>query len=282
MLGRLRFSFILVEKRKTHWILIKEPKPAESDPTVAIVAETSTALHGKSGYPTWILDSGAKNHMSGELATFTSHVTSVNQTDLTSKKILGRGYERDGLYYFGDPLPSNDTIPPRPLPILELPPPTPNGSLPLIDSQNPFPLAQAPLPVSSPESGMLGCKPVSTPMVPNLNISAESGKLLPDPSIYQRLVGHLIYLTNTRPNLTFAVSIVSQFMHSPRTAHLDAVYHILRYLKTCPDLGLFWVITPNFVSSSAQTADMFTKSIGPSLLKSSLIKLVLVNIFASA
>ncbi|GFS37808.1 hypothetical protein Acr_00g0054060 [Actinidia rufa] len=90
------------------------------------------------------------------------------------------------------------------------------------------------------DTGMLGCRPASTPMVPNLKISAESGELLLDPSIYQRLVGRLIYLTNTRPDLTFAVSIVSQFMHSPRTSHLDAVYHILQYLKSYPGRGLFY------------------------------------------
>ena len=56
--------------------------------------------------------------------------------------------------------------------------------------------------------GMFGYKPASTLTVPNLKISAELGKLLP-PSIYQWLVGHLIYLTNTRPDLIFAVSIVS-------------------------------------------------------------------------
>ena len=55
-----------------------------------------------------------------------------------------------------------------------------------------------------------------------------------------------MYLTNTRPDLAFAVSVVSQFLHAPRTAHLDAVYHILRYLKSCPGLGLFF-------SAGAQT-----------------------------
>jgi hypothetical protein len=58
--------------------------------------------------------------------------------------------------------------------------------------------------------------------------------------MYQRLVGRLIYLTNTRPNLTFAVSVVNQFMHAPRTAHMDAVHHILRYLKRSLGLGLFY------------------------------------------
>jgi hypothetical protein len=77
-------------------------------------------------------------------------------------------------------------------------------------------------------------------MDPNLKFSIESGDLLPNPSMYQRLVGRLIYLTKTIPDLTFAVSVVSQFMHASRTAHLDAVYHILRYLKTSPGLGLFY------------------------------------------
>ncbi|XP_057505574.1 uncharacterized mitochondrial protein AtMg00810-like [Actinidia eriantha] len=90
------------------------------------------------------------------------------------------------------------------------------------------------------DTSILGYRPASTPIVPNLKISAESGELLPDSYIYQQLVGRLIYLTNTRPDLTYAVSVVSQFMHSPRTSHLDVVYHILWYLKTCPGLGLFY------------------------------------------
>uniref|UniRef100_A0A2N9F8S9 Reverse transcriptase Ty1/copia-type domain-containing protein n=1 Tax=Fagus sylvatica TaxID=28930 RepID=A0A2N9F8S9_FAGSY len=90
------------------------------------------------------------------------------------------------------------------------------------------------------DTGMLGCRPASTPMDPNLKLSVESGELLSNPSMYQRLVGRLIYLTNTRPDLTFAVSVVSQFMHAPCTSHLDTVHHILRYVKTSPGLGLFY------------------------------------------
>ena len=57
---------------------------------------------------------------------------------------------------------------------------------------------------------------------------------------YQRLVGRLIYLSHTRPNIAFAVSVVSQYMHSPKESHLKAAYKILKYLKGSPGRGLFF------------------------------------------
>lgn len=56
---------------------------------------------------------------------------------------------------------------------------------------------------------------------------------------YQRIVGRLIYLSHTRPDIAFAVS-VSQFMHAPRVSHVEAVFRILRYLKLAPGQGLFF------------------------------------------
>ncbi|RVX16826.1 Retrovirus-related Pol polyprotein from transposon RE1 [Vitis vinifera] len=56
---------------------------------------------------------------------------------------------------------------------------------------------------------------------------------------YQKLVGKLIYLSHTRPDIAFAVSIVSQFLHSHYEVHLEAVYRILRYLKSTPRKGFF-------------------------------------------
>ena len=56
----------------------------------------------------------------------------------------------------------------------------------------------------------------------------------------QRLVSRLIYLTHTRPNISFDVSVVSLYMHDPRKDHMDAVYHILRYLKGAPGKGLIF------------------------------------------
>ena len=96
------------------------------------------------------------------------------------------------------------------------------------------------------DTSMMGCRPASTPMDSNLQLTVEFGDLLPDPFVYQRLVGQLIYFTNTQPEITFSVSVVNQFIHSPRTSHLEAVHQILRYLKTCPGLGLFYAARKQF------------------------------------
>ena len=65
------------------------------------------------------------------------------------------------------------------------------------------------------DTGMLNCKPVDTPMYPNVKLVLGQGEPLRDPRRYQRLVGKLNYLTITRPNISFHVIVVSQFLQSP-------------------------------------------------------------------
>jgi hypothetical protein len=89
------------------------------------------------------------------------------------------------------------------------------------------------------ETGMLGCKPASTPIDQKSKLSAETGEPV-DKEMYQRLVGRLIYLSHTRPDISFAVRVVSRYMHDLRKGHMDAVYQILRYLKNTPGKRLIY------------------------------------------
>ena len=73
------------------------------------------------------------------------------------------------------------------------------------------------------DTGMLACKPVDTPVDPNVKLVPSQGELLRDPGRYRRLVGKLNYLTITRPDISFLVSVVSQFLQSPCDCHWDAV-----------------------------------------------------------
>ena len=69
------------------------------------------------------------------------------------------------------------------------------------------------------ETGMLDYKPVDTPMDPNVKLVPKQGKPLRDPGRYRRLVGRLNYLTITQPNISFPVSVVSQFLQSACDSH---------------------------------------------------------------
>ena len=87
---------------------------------------------------------------------------------------------------------------------------------------------------------MLGCKPSKT-----LIELGNKAKMLEGEPVnkgnYQHLVGKLIYLSHTRADIAFAVSLVSQYMHSPcHQGHLNAAYRILRYLKQTLGKGLFF------------------------------------------
>lgn len=78
---------------------------------------------------------------------------------------------------------------------------------------------------------MLECKPMDTPMVQNHKLGEYPDQAPTDKGKYQRLVGKLIYLSHTRLDIAYAVSVVSQFMHNPSEVRMDAVIRILRYLK---------------------------------------------------
>lgn len=91
-------------------------------------------------------------------------------------------------------------------------------------------------------SGMNKCKPVDTQLSSMLKSlvwrAALSSVQKTQPTIYRRLVGALQYLTLTRPDISFAVNKVCQFLHAPTSLHWSAVKRILRYIYGTVSLGL--------------------------------------------
>ncbi|KAF5442548.1 hypothetical protein F2P56_035193 [Juglans regia] len=87
-------------------------------------------------------------------------------------------------------------------------------------------------------TNMQNAKPVKTPMSTSEKLSVFSGQPFEDPTLYRSIVGSLQYLSLTRPDLTFALGKVCQFMNSPRVPHWQAVKQILRYLKHMTTVGL--------------------------------------------
>ncbi|KAJ0579640.1 putative RNA-directed DNA polymerase [Helianthus annuus] len=78
---------------------------------------------------------------------------------------------------------------------------------------------------------MSQCNSVSTPMEYGLKLSKEDPEIFGDEGIYRSLVGSLMYLTNTRQDIMFAVSKISRFMECPKKSHWEAGKRILKYIK---------------------------------------------------
>lgn len=94
------------------------------------------------------------------------------------------------------------------------------------------------------EFGMAHCKPLHLPMDVHLKLTPEKGEPLPDPTVYQRLLGKLIYLTITRPDICFSVQLLSQYMHQPTSVHLQAGKRLLRYILGTLSQGSYWLLAP--------------------------------------
>ena len=78
---------------------------------------------------------------------------------------------------------------------------------------------------------MIECKPAETPIMANHGLQIIEGVILADEGKYQRMVGKLIYISHTRPDIAYAMGIMSKFMHVPQMQHMDVVIRILRYLE---------------------------------------------------
>jgi transposase InsO family protein len=77
---------------------------------------------------------------------------------------------------------------------------------------------------------MLECKPMNTPMEAKLKLLVDTSSMLIDATLYRQIIGSLMYLANTRPDICFAVNTLSQFLVELRRVHLVAAKHVMRYL----------------------------------------------------
>ncbi|KAF5447193.1 hypothetical protein F2P56_032762, partial [Juglans regia] len=98
-------------------------------------------------------------------------------------------------------------------------------------------------------------KTVSTPMASSTRLTAVDGPSFEDPQLYRSVVGSLQYLSFTRPDISFAVNRVCQFMHCPRLIHWQAVKRILRYLRLTSTFGLHLSPISSFKITAFSDAD---------------------------
>jgi hypothetical protein len=87
---------------------------------------------------------------------------------------------------------------------------------------------------------MLDCKHVDTSIIQNHYLVEYPDQVPTNKERYQKLVGRLIYLSHTCPDIVYAVSLISQFMHKPSEIHMEATLRVLRYLKYSPGRGILF------------------------------------------
>ena len=88
--------------------------------------------------------------------------------------------------------------------------------------------------------GMTDASPCKTPMPTKIVLTEDTNGIPFDPSIYRSMIGSLLYLCASRPDIMFSVCMCARFQASPRESHHKAVKHILRYLVHTPKLGLWY------------------------------------------
>ncbi|KAL5721714.1 hypothetical protein ACHQM5_005324 [Ranunculus cassubicifolius] len=104
-------------------------------------------------------------------------------------------------------------------------------------------------------TNMDGVKPISTPFGTTTRLSQDGGSKFSNHTLYRSVVGALQYLTFTRPDVSFAVNKVCQYMHNPKDEHWAAVKRILRYLKKTIDYGIFICVPSTLTLHAFSDAD---------------------------
>ncbi|KAK0605599.1 hypothetical protein LWI29_028589 [Acer saccharum] len=105
------------------------------------------------------------------------------------------------------------------------------------------------------KTNMLESKPIDTPIAAGTKLSLSDGIAFSDPTLYRSTVGALQYLTNTRPDISFVVNKLSQFLAAPTLVHWQACKRVLRYIKGTPHIGLWFQAASVFSLEAFSDAD---------------------------
>ncbi|CAL8992989.1 unnamed protein product, partial [Prunus brigantina] len=88
--------------------------------------------------------------------------------------------------------------------------------------------------------GLKDCMACATPLAVNEKLSKQDGSEQADESLYRQVVGSLLYLTATRPDIMFAASLLARFMHGPTRKHIGTAKRVLRYIQGTLDYGIVY------------------------------------------
>jgi hypothetical protein len=102
---------------------------------------------------------------------------------------------------------------------------------------------------------MLECKSMNTPMEEKLKLLVNTSSELIDSTLYRQIIGLLMYLMNTRPDICFFVNTLSQFLVEPKHVHLVVAKHVMRYLKGTLDYGFIYDRDHDFTLSGYTDLD---------------------------
>lgn len=102
---------------------------------------------------------------------------------------------------------------------------------------------------------LTSAKPLKLPMDSTLKLTHDLGEPLPHPTPYQHLIGKLIYLTITRPDIAFTMHTLNQFMQRPTSIHMQAAKRVLRYLAGAPGQGILLTTSSSAVLTAYSDSD---------------------------
>ena len=91
------------------------------------------------------------------------------------------------------------------------------------------------------------CNGARVPAAGNLKLTEALEEIAVDSTLFKQIVGSLRFICNSRPDISYAVGLISRFMCNPRVSHMAAAKHILRYLKETTGYGLLFLVSLNEV-----------------------------------